>query len=59
MMEKNGMLTLTQKDMDMYKEGKVSSRVKEKWELDFTSMEEMVKAGSFQIVNDNTDDSSE
>lgn len=57
MMEKNGMLMLTEKDMNLYKQGEVSDHLKEEWGLDFDSMDTMVKQGSFQIVND--DNSSE
>lgn len=53
MMEKNGMLTLTEQDMEMYKEGQVSQKVKEAWDIEYEEMDQLVKAGSFQIVNEN------
>lgn len=55
MMEKNGMLTLTSKEMESYKEGKVPDRIEKEWELDFNSLDGMIKAGSFQVVDETTD----
>lgn len=55
MMEKNGQVTLTEEEMKLYKEGKVSERLKEDWDLDFTSLDGMVKEGSVKLVNDKED----
>lgn len=56
MMEKNGMLTLTSKEMDSYKEGKVPDRIEKEWELDFNSLDGLIKAGSYQVVDDDKSD---
>lgn len=58
MMEKNGMLTLTDDDMKMYKEGKVSDRLKKEWEMDYSSLDGMVKEGSFRMIDVNTENKS-
>jgi len=55
MLEKNGMLTLTENDLGLYKEGKVSSRLSKEWELDFNSLDGMIKAGSYKVVDDQID----
>ena len=55
-MEKNGMLTLTNRDMDLYKKGEVSPRLSTNWELDFNSLDGIIKAGSFELVVDKTND---
>jgi hypothetical protein len=52
MMEKNGMLTLTENDMSLYKEGKVSERLINEWELDFSSLDGMIKAGSYEVLSE-------
>lgn len=56
MMEKNGMLTLTSEEMETYKDGKVPDRVVKEWELDFNSLDSMIKAGSFQVIDQSADD---
>ena len=56
MMEKNGMLTLTSEEMETYKDGKVPDRVVKEWELDFNSLDSMIKAGSFQVIGQSADD---
>lgn len=58
MMEKNGMLTLNERDMTLYREGVVSKRVKEGWELDFESLDGIIKAGSFTLIDVNSEDKS-
>ncbi len=55
-MEKNGMLTLTEKDMSLYKKGEVSEKLSKEWELDFNSLDGMIKAGSFELVEGKKDD---
>ena len=53
MMEKNGMLSLTAEEMAEYRKGRVPKRVEEDWELDFTSLDGMVKSGSVEVIGDN------
>jgi hypothetical protein len=50
MLEKQGMVVLTDEDLEQYNRGQVSDRVKQTWDLSFNDLKEVVETKQYVIV---------
>lgn len=50
MLEKNGMLPLTQEELELIKKGEVPESVKRNWGLEAQEVEDLVKSGSYKLI---------
>ena len=49
MMEKSGTVILTEKDLEDYKEGRVSLRLQEEWGLTFEELRNIIETNNYKV----------
>lgn len=50
MLEKQGMVVLTDEDLEEYNRGKVSSRVQETWDLSFSDLKAIIASKQYVTI---------
>ena len=50
MLEKRGVLLLTQNDLDLFKEGQVSDRIRDSWGLTYDQLRDSIENNEFEVV---------
>lgn len=49
-MEKNGTILLTEEDLDEFKTGTVSQRVKETWDLSYDDLKKIIENKNYKVI---------
>jgi hypothetical protein len=50
MIEKNGSILLTEEDLQEYRDGKVSARVYDLWQLSYEQLKEIVEHNNYKVI---------
>lgn len=53
MIEKSGVLVLTEQDIEEYEKGIVSERLKSAWGLDYNQLQDLIRNGQCEVVKVN------
>lgn len=51
MLEKNGLVTLTTEELELYNKGLVSQRLRDTWNLNLEALREIVESNNYNLVS--------
>lgn len=49
-MEKNGSILLTEADLDEFRKGNVSNRVRETWDLSYEDLKQYIENNNYKVI---------